>query len=121
VTARLASGGVVRLGGKETWSAHLPPFRQGAVGRLGPGEVFVLAVLDRDRLRYIRLQLSVVHARTLAAELLTAADRATDTPASDPEATPGPAQEPPDDAVPAPARAPSPRRCRTAQSAGERS
>jgi hypothetical protein len=61
---------------KETWTAHLPGHRAGATGRLAPDEVFLVVVLDRDHNRYIRLELSVDHARALAGDLWAAAQKA---------------------------------------------
>ena len=62
--------------GKDTWTAHLSAWRRGAIGRLTHREVFLIAVLDRDRHRHIRVAIPADHARTLAADLLAAADRA---------------------------------------------
>jgi hypothetical protein len=64
--------------GKDTWTAHLPSWRRGAVGRLAVHEVYLIAVLDRDRERFIRLEIRSDHARALAVDLLEAADRADD-------------------------------------------
>ena len=61
---------------KDTWVAYLPPFRQGAVGRLCQGTVFVLTVLHKDTARYVRLELSSEHARALATDLVQAAETA---------------------------------------------
>jgi len=64
--------------GKDIWSAHLPSWRHGAVGRLAPHEVYLVAVLDKDRQRFIRLEIRSDHARALAVDILAAADRADD-------------------------------------------
>jgi hypothetical protein len=61
---------------KQTWTAHLPANRQAATGRLAPGEVFLVVVLDRDHNRYIRLELTVDHTRALAGDLWAAAQKA---------------------------------------------
>jgi len=66
---------------KDTWTAHLPAWRNGAVGRLAVHEVYLIAVLNRDSQRFIRIEIPADHARALAADLLTAADRA-DTPST---------------------------------------
>lgn len=64
---------------KETWEATLPPWRDGAVGRYTDGEVFLVAVLRSQPDRCIRIHVKSEHARALAADLVSAAEKA-DTP-----------------------------------------
>jgi hypothetical protein len=61
---------------KDVWLAHLPKWREDAVGKIAPGEVFLIVTLDRDPGRYVRVEIPSTHARSLAADLLAAADRA---------------------------------------------
>lgn len=61
---------------KDTWVAYPPPFRQGAVGRLHHGTVYLLTVLHKDPTRYVRVEINSEYARALAADLVRAAERA---------------------------------------------
>ena len=68
---------------KAVWLGHLPRWRQGAVGKAAAGCVFLVISIDRDPGRYVRVEIPVDHARSLAADLLSAAAHAgTDVPAS---------------------------------------
>jgi hypothetical protein len=60
---------------KDVWLAHLPKWRQDAVGKIAFGEVFLIVTIDRDPGRYVRVEIPADHARSLAADLLAAADR----------------------------------------------
>jgi hypothetical protein len=64
---------------KAVWAARLPRWREDAVGRLAQGSVFVVVCIIRDPGRYARVEIPVDHARSLAADLLAAADRADST------------------------------------------
>ena len=61
---------------KDVWLAHLPNWRQDAVGKIADGVVFLIVCIDRDPGRYARVEIPADHARSLAADLLAAADRA---------------------------------------------
>jgi hypothetical protein len=61
---------------KNVWTAGLPRWREGAIGRLsGEGRVFVVVVLDREPDRFVRLEMTPAQARSVAADLTTAANR----------------------------------------------
>jgi hypothetical protein len=60
-------------GSKDVWTAHLPRWRKAAAGRLGDRLVFLVVELDRDPGRFVRLEISSAHARSLAADLQAAA------------------------------------------------
>ena len=63
---------------KDVWLAHLPKWRDDAVGKIAYGEVFLIVTLDRDPGRYVRVEIPAEHARSLAADLLAAAARSED-------------------------------------------
>ena len=60
---------------KDVWAGHLPKWRQDAVGKIADGVVFLIVTIDRDPGRYVRVEFPADHARSLAADLLAAADR----------------------------------------------
>jgi hypothetical protein len=71
---------------KDVWTAHLPTWRQDAVGKIASGEVFVIVTIDSDPGRYVRVEIPADHARSLAADLLAAADRAQNAASHEPQA-----------------------------------
>src|SRR5438045_1064124 len=60
---------------KAVWLAHLPKWREGAVGRIAPGTVFLIVCIDHEPGRFVRVEIPTHHARALAADITTAADR----------------------------------------------
>lgn len=70
---------------KDVWLAHLPKWRQDAVGKIADGVVFLIVTIDRDPGRYVRVEFPTDHARSLAADLLAAADRADNPSAAQPQ------------------------------------